>query len=495
MSAYAAVARPISGRDNRLPLLAVALVAAVALALLLVTAGGALALLVCAGIVVLALAVVKPISGVYAVMIAALLGDFHINDPNYAAGARLYKSLAPVGISLTPVELVLFAALLGLAIRLIYDDEVRFRAGSLLLPIALFVAAIALASVVGISRGANMATLRQELRGLVYVPVLYLLLTNLLTRREQWMRLMWVFVAFANIASVENIYRYYGDVATTSYSLKVSLALAFAHEDSLLYAAAIVLLTARLVWSRNIMREWKCIALMLLPLAAMLVMRRRAGLVALDGGIIVLCLVLIREKLRTFLVLVPLGLLAMGLVIAVTWNNTGSTGELARSYRSAVGSGQVSARDASSNSYRKREELNIRLNIQGDPVIGLGMGRPYRFYVPVADLSANWPLWDSVPHNSVLWIWMDAGILGFGALTMLFAASICRSMQVLRAISTPMKPYAFAFGAIIFMFIMYSWVDLGMITPRTLTLFALALGGIAALGHIAAAEGDGAPAT
>jgi hypothetical protein len=83
---------------------------------------------------------------------------------------------------------------------------------------------------------------------------------------------------------------------------------------------------------------------------------------------------------------------------------------------------------------------------------------------------------------------MDAGILGFGALAMLFAAAVCRSMQVLRTLSTPLKPYAFAAGATVIMFFMYSWVDLGLITPRTLTLFGIALGAIGCLGYIASSE-------
>ncbi len=490
MTAYAHAGRIAPAQDSYVPLFLVTVLAAAALGLLLVVAGGGVTLLAVGGLAVIVWTFARPVVGLYALVVAALLGDFHTTNVNYAAGEHLFKSLSAYGISLTPTELVLVAALAGLLVRLIFDSDLQFRAGALLLPIMLLMAAVAVACVVGISRGADMAVLRQEVRGLIYLPIIYLLMTHFITRREQVMRLMWVFIAFANIAAVENIYRYYADV-TGTYNLNLSASLAFAHEDSLLMAGAVIVLLARLVWSRNIVQEWKCVPLMLLPLAAMFVMHRRAGLVALDGGVALLCLVLVREKLRTFLIVVPLGLLALGLVIAVTWNSPGSTGELARSYRAAVGSSDISARDASSNLYRVREELNIRLNIKGDPVIGRGFGRPYTFYVPVADLSADWPLWSSVPHNSVLWIWMDAGILGFTALAMLFAASICRSMQILRVVATPLKPYAFAFGAMIFMFFMYSWVDLGMITPRTLVLFGVALGGIGSIGYISAAERSG----
>jgi len=293
---------------------------------------------------------------------------------------------------------------------------------------------------------------------------------------------MVIFVLAVNVAAVESIYRYY--TVVSDYQLDLSPSLAFAHENSLLCAGAIILVLARFVWSKQPVRDLKLLVLIPLPMVAMLVMHRRAGLVALDGGIALLCLVLLREKMHTFLVFVPLALLAFGLILAVTWNQQGSSGELARSFQSATGTGQLSARDMSSDIYRQREELNIRMNIQADPVIGHGFGRPYTFYVSVADLSANWPLWDSVPHNSVLWFWLDAGILGFLTLALLFAAAMMRAMQLLHTVTDPLRPYAFAMGAIVFMFFMYSWVDLGLITPRTLVLFAVALGGIAVLAEV-----------
>ena len=479
--------RPVA-QDSTIPLLVIATtVVALCLGALLAVAGGGMTLLAVAGGILVVAALVRPVIGLYAAMLFTLAGNIHLGDPNYAAGSRLFTSIREIGVNLTPTELVLVCAAIGLFVRLVFDDEVRFRPGTLLLPIMLLMAAVALASAVGISRGADMAVLRQEVRGLVLLPILYLLITHFVTSQQQVTRLMWTFVLGANVMAAESIYRYFTQVRN-GYTLDLSESLAFAHENSLLAAAAIVVLLARLVWTRNVVPEWKCLALMLLPLAAMLVMHRRAGMVALDGGVALLCVVLLREKVRTFLMVVPLAVLAFGAVLAVTWNNPGGSGEFARSFRAATGSVEVSVRDQSSNIYREREALNIRMNINADPLIGLGFGRPYTFYVPVSDLSADWPLWSSVPHNSVMWIWMDAGLFGFISLSVLFAAAVCRSMQLLRISATAMKPYAFACGAIVLMFVMYSWVDLGLITPRTLILFGLALGGIGTLGVMAESE-------
>lgn len=478
MSAYAPGYYRSTG-DQFAPLLVVGLIVALALAGLLVMAGATIAVVALAGLVLVCAVLVRPALAVYAVTLAMVFGDFHISDQNQAAGSLMFESLAKYGINFTPAEVLLICGLIGLLLRLTFDPSLHFRAGTLFTPVMLLVAAVLLACVVGISRGADMQTLRQEVRGLFYVPVLYLLVTHFFARRDRFLYLMSVFVIAVNIASVESIYRYYAHVRT--YDLSLSQSLAFAHENSLLCAAAIILILARFVWAKHPLREWKYLLLVPVPLVAMLVMHRRAGLVALDGGVALLCLVLLRQKMHTFLIFVPMALLAFGMVVAVTWNNPGSSGELARAVQSVTNSNQLSARDQSSDLYRAREEMNIRMNIEAAPILGKGFGRPYTFYVSVTDLSADWPLWDSVPHNSVLWFWLDAGIVGFIALTLLFAAAMMRSMQLLTTLPNSLKPYAFAMGAIVFMFFMYSWVDLGLITPRTLALFALALGGIAIL--------------
>ena len=478
MSAYAPGYYRSPG-DQFAPLLVVGLIIALALSGLLVIAGATVAVVALAGLVLAVAVFVRPALAVYAVTLAVVFGDFHVADQNQAAGAQMFESLAKYGINFTPAEVLLICGLVGLLIRLTFDPSLRFRAGAMFTPIMLLIAAVALACVVGIAHSANMQTMRQEVRGLFYVPVLYLLVTHYFARRERFLYLMGVFVIAVNIASVESIYRYYAHVRT--YDLGLSQSLAFAHENSLLYAAAIIIILARFVWAKHPLHEWKYLLLVPLPLVAMFVMHRRAGLVALDGGVALLCLVLLRQKMHTFLIFVPLALLAFGMVVAVTWNNQGSSGELARAVQSVTNSNQLSARDQSSDLYRQREELNIRLNIEATPLLGKGFGRPYTFYVPVTDLSADWPLWNSVPHNSVLWFWLDAGVAGFIALTLLFAAAMMRSMQLLTRLADPLKPYAFAMGAIVLMFFMYSWVDLGLITPRTLALFALALGGIAVL--------------
>ena len=488
-------ARPLSRDPDSSPLL-FGLVAAIAtlFALMLLLLNVTIVLYAVVGITTMAFVIVRPRWALYLLLACAMLSEVHLSNPNRATGVLLFSTLGNFGINLTPTELIMLFATIGLAIRLLFDDEVHFRPGTLAIPISLFMFAALVGIGVGLARGADMTIMRAETRGLFYLPVVYLLITHFITTRKHVETLMWLFVITANLMALENVYRYLFYVRG-GYQLDGSPNLAFSHESALFIAAAIVLLFARFAWSNNIAREWKSLALLVIPIIALLVMKRRAGVVALDVGLVVLCLVLLRQNFRMFVMIVPVAAVFIGLLLSVTWNAPGGTGTFARSFRSATGDQTVSERDASSDDYRKQEGTNIRLNIQADPFVGIGFGREYKFYVPVADLSF-WELWRFVPHNSVMWFWMKAGIIGFVAMATLFAVAIARSMQILRSLGKDtLAPYAFSMAAFVVMFVVYSWVDLGLVTPRTMVWFAIVLGTIATLGYLAPSDGDAASAS
>lgn len=457
-------------------------VVALFLAALLAVEGAKYSFLLVGGLATAALVAAHPRYGIYVITGLIFVSDMHITDPNTPTGGVLFKSLATQGILLTPIELLIALSLAGLLARLALDDEVSWRPGHLLIALAMLMLATAIGIGLGMSRGADMSALRAETRGLFYLPILYLVATHFITSRSHLTSVFWVVVIAGNVMAAENVYRYFTYVRN-GYELELAPSLAFSHESALFSAAVIILLMSRLVWSGNIAAEWKTLLLLPLPILALLVMRRRAGMVALDAGLILLCLVLLKDNFKMFLVVVPIAAVFLGLLLVMTWNNPGGSGTFARSFRAATGEETINERDQSSDDYRTLEALNVRLNIESDPVRGLGFGRPYAFYVPMADLSF-WELWRYVPHNSILWFWMKAGILGFVSLSALIAVAIMRSMHVMQAQKDDLKAYGFAFGAMVVMFVLYSWVDLGLVTPRTVIFFGLVLGMIGALGYI-----------
>jgi len=51
--------------------------------------------------------------------------------------------------------------------------------------------------------------------------------------------------------------------------------------------------------------------------------------------------------------------------------------------------------------------------IAGGLSVGIGFGLPMRFVYPMADISKIYPLWNYIPHNTLLWIGMRMGVVGY----------------------------------------------------------------------------------
>ncbi len=475
--AYAGARRLGGAQSDPTALLgAAAVVAALAVAALLAI-NALVAVVVVIMIGTAGYVITRPKAGIYLTLF------FTLTASGSAPGVHaswLNESMARYGLNYTPIELLVATALLGLVARLLFDGRVRWTPGDLFLPLSVFLLMMATGVTIVLSRGADTVILRTEVRPMLYLLALSLLSTHFLKTRQDMRTLMTVVVVGANLVAASSVYHYLHDVRPGLVNGPADLE--YPHEDSLFCAAGIIVILARLAWSRNGLSELRLVPLLVLPMYALLVMRRRAGMVALDASLLLLCVVLLRDNFRMFLLFVPLAVLGGALLLALTWNNPGGLGQPARSFRSITGSSNISGRDQSSDLYRQNEATNIYINIKSDPVRGLGFGQQFGFAVPVSDLSF-WPLWRYVPHNSVMWVWMDAGVLGFITLLALFSAAIMRSMQVMSSLrADSMKPLAFALGAIVLMIVMFSYVDLGLVTPRVMLLFGVVLGAIGAIG-------------
>jgi O-antigen ligase len=450
------------------------------------TRGPELPLMLIAAVAGAALAIARPHVGFYLLVFSIVLGDLRIGGADAGALVIMFQSFHGIGV--TPLEMLLIITAVGVALKVTFDNAVPATLGELMLPIAAFIIAIGLGIGIGLSRGADMEVLRLETKGFLYIPLVYLIVLHTLRSPKDLSRFLWVFVVMVNIMAAEDIFRYFTKVKAGVPGSAGDLA--FAHEDAIFCAAAIIILFSQIVWSASFGKSWKSFSLLILPIFALTVMKRRAGIVAMDAGILLLCIVLLKDNLRLFFAVVPVAVVVVGLLLAVTWNEPGGKGQFARSFRTITGQ-ETTARDQSSDEYRAVELANVRLNIQNQPLTGLGFGHAYTFYLPLVDLSAQWELYPYVPHNSVMWIWMKAGIVGFLSLVGLFAVALMRSTQLTLQLEPGLlKVAAFSFGAIALMFLLYSWADLGLISARALALFGIALGGIATVSLLARQEGS-----
>jgi hypothetical protein len=264
-----------------------------------------------------------------------------------------------------------------------------------------------------------------------------------------------------------------------------SIEFAFNHETPVLLNLVIVLLIARLVWTAT----WKQRAVSLfvpLLIYAQMVTERRAGWVALDLGLVLIAIFTFRTRRRVFYFCVlPLAVMYLG-YLAAFWNAEGPIAQPARAVRSI---NDPEGRDVASNLYRQFERNNIRLNIKANPITGLGFGMPYVFYYGMPDLSW-WPFWHYIPHNAVMFLWMDGGPLLFIAFLVLVGAAMVRGIQVLkRWRDDRTAPYLVAMVGFLLMFLTFCYVDIGIMSARLTVMFGLVLGAIGTWGRdVALAE-------
>jgi hypothetical protein len=223
-------------------------------------------------------------------------------------------------------------------------------------------------------------------------------------------------------------------------------------------------------------------------------MRRRAGLVGTEAALLTLGLFLLVKDYRRFLVVAPVVLILSAAYLSVYWNSSKSVGEPARAFRTVFDPQTTDSRDRASDEYRRVEKLNIWANIQANPVTGIGFGVPYAKPYPVWDLSGSWPFWDYIPHNTILWLWMKAGVVAFTAFWFMLGVAVVRVFAVCRATNDRfLVATAAGLGSFLTMLVLFSYVDLGLTNARLLILAGVCFGLIGLLQRLALASRAQAP--
>jgi O-antigen ligase len=123
------------------------------------------------------------------------------------------------------------------------------------------------------------------------------------------------------------------------------------------------------------------------------------------------------------------------------------------------------------------EDSNILFNFKISPFVGIGFGIPMAVVFPMADISYIDPLWNFIPHNTLLWIGMRMGTLGFVVFWGLIAMAILQASWLLatRRDALVRAIAAFAVAAVVAE-IIQGYSDLQLDTYRNLIVFGIILG-------------------
>jgi hypothetical protein len=422
----------------------------------------------------------RPRYGIYATILLAVAFDPQDQDPLTTYGLIVhndFSSWSPLGFFIvTPLELLVIVTVVAVLMRDIVERK-SWPSAQLWWPHLIFLGLVLASIAYGTARGGNFHHSLWETRSIFVAGMVALLVPRVMPERRHVQRVMALLVLAVVWLSVETIWRRFALVDTGEIDLPVEFA--FPHETPIFMNLVILLLVARLVWPATGRQRLAALLIPLVVYAEMLT-QRRAGWVTLDAGLALIMIFTFRMKRRVFyFVVLPLLVVYMG-YLATFWNASGPIAEPARAIRSI---NDPEGRDVASNWTRVVERANVRLNIKANPVLGLGFGKEYVFYYNMPDLSF-WPFWRYIPHNGVMFLWMDMGPLGFITFLTLAGAGIVRGVQVLkRSTNDHSAPLLVALVCFLPMFMIFCYVDVGINVTRTTLLFGFVLGVIGTWGR------------
>jgi O-antigen ligase len=465
---------------------------ALALVLAVISLGAASELFAPAGVVVLLGVVVcvsRPVWGVYLTVAIAMLGDASI-FPSYPFTKNLSspESILYVsdGLSLSPLDLFLASLAFGWIVKMLATRSWTLYRGRLFVPLMIFTGFLLVGVAWGLGRGGATMVAYWEIRALLYLPILFVLITNLLDRPKQYRVLLWVITVVLTLNALAALREYFSLGPAERAALQ-----SLGEHGAAVQAAALIVFTAAVFLFRHrvgIPGRW-VLVVMAVPVGwAFLLSERRSAMVALFVGLALTLLVSRWHEPRRFWLVLPIVVLAFSAYLGAFWNASGAPGFPAQAVKSVVAPEQQSEEDQASDRYRDIETHDIVETIRSNPVMGVGFGQKFHMPWPLPNISF-FVFWEYITHNSILWIWMKAGIGGFLAMLMVFVTAMRTGARaLLSATDGPTRAVTFTSVAYVVMFAVFAYVDIAWDT-RNVVLLAVCM---AQIDRAAGRRADGA---
>lgn len=389
--------------------------------------GYILAILV--AVILTAVVIRWPIVGFFVVLASALAID---QSPLDVVGGSptlyvLYWPTSLQGLPDRPIGFFMLFILVVLILHGLLKREKMLRGGELLFPFMLFFVCVIWGIIHGLSSGGNLQILVEEVRSFWYLFLGYLLAYNLIREKQHVRLIVWLVILCAGIKALQGVYIYifviHGDLADNHQIM--------AHEESYFWVSVLLLMMLFSLHSKY--RPQLIAALAILPflLLSLIANNRRADFVALLVGLVVawVLIFIVKTHARKSLLAVLLVTTLLGSIyVAAFYNGTGGLSEPARAVISVF---HPDPHDAASNLYRDIEDYDLKYTVKLNPM-GLGFGKPFLQPILLPDLSTLDPVYNYIPHNTIYWVWMRLGPIGYLALWYLFGTMIVRGSIIAR---------------------------------------------------------------
>lgn len=437
----------------------------------------------------------------YLIVISATLFEtFRLNFPDSITDrARVFQTFSSAsGLNMIPISAVegIMAIALGVIIlRRIADRKTPFAGGVLLYPLMAYMGMVVLGAIYGIGTGSAIDVVLWEVRSQTYLAFGYLIVVNTIHSKVQLNRIMWVFIIAVFIKGLQGSWRLMitlgGDLDTLGSNTLRNTNSLLSHDESLFFTMLFGFFLILFLF-RSHKNQLIIMALTMPPtLLAFLANQRRAGMLMVAAAVLMTLFLTYKvNKDRRKLILsfaVFIALIMPGYV-AATWSAEGFIAEPTRALRSVIAPDN---RDSSSNDYRVEENINLKINIQMSPVTGRGFGHSIIFFIPLEFIGTEFEFWDITPHNTVLWVWMRMGYVGFVAFWFLLGIVIVKGVMLTRMLSDMyLKSIAILIVATTMSWIAIGLLDMGFVEPRLIAMMSILFGLIAVLPQMQKEENE-----
>ena len=416
-----------------------------------------------------------PVLGLYVVAGCALLVEADPLVLNGHPAYSLYVFYWPpryAGLIERPIGfLLLFIFLMVLCQRLVKRQGL-LQGGKLFLPFLFFLLCVAGGIVHGLISGGDFKIIVVEVRPFWYLFLSYLLAYNLVQHKDHVRLLFWLVIVSAGIKSLEGVYIY----LVVYHAGHITYNELMAHEESFFFAALLLLVILFCLHYRYRPQLYAALLIVAPVLIALVANKRRADYIALLVGFIVAWVLVIVAKPHArkglIIALVIFAVLIAGYVAA--FSNAG--GILAEPARAITSLYHPDPRDALSNLYREIENYDLKYTAKVNP-LGLGFGKEFLQPYVLPNILAGDPYYLYIPHNTIYWVWMRLGVIGFCALLYLIAAIIVRGCLIVRQLRDRyLQLVAIYVVAITFMEVFVAYADYQLFYYRNVIYLGLLIG-------------------
>jgi O-antigen ligase len=132
--------------------------------------------------------------------------------------------------------------------------------------------------------------------------------------------------------------------------------------------------------------------------------------------------------------------------------------------------------DYSSDLYRVIENYDLKDTIKLNP-LGLGFGKPFLQPLALPNILALDPYYQYIPHNTIYWVWMRLGVIGFIAFWYLFGSIVIKGCLIVRRLQDPyLQMVAIYIVTIVIMEIVVAYADYQLYFYRNIIYVGLLIG-------------------